>query len=264
MNRPYDSELMLCNALLQKWQIKKFSYRNVLRPDYGFLYLLSGEIVYSDSQGETRLSKGDIAYLPKNSKYEAFFNIDKGKIVSLLLNFEILRGDAPFSEVRPTVIFNDSAEALNNLFEQTVRLYNNGGSPFLTKSAFNLCIHSLLNAAEASCFDSKELRLKQVANMLSNDPRLRIAEAARLSDMSPSAFQKHFKAYFGVAPTEYRNKKRLDKSRLLLETTDMPIKEIAYSLGFYDVSQFYKIFGAEFHTTPKMHREAHFREYNRY
>ena len=59
-----------------------------------------------------------------------------------------------------------------------------------------------------------------------------------------------------MPPVEYRSKKRLKKAKLLLETTDMPIKEVSDSLGFYDIAYFYKVFKKTFAITPKEYRET--------
>ena len=59
----------------------------------------------------------------------------------------------------------------------------------------------------------------------------------------------------GSSPVEYRTKKRIEKAKLLLETTDIPIKEIVEMLGFYDAAYFYKVFEKSTSLTPKQYRD---------
>ena len=66
--------------------------------------------------------------------------------------------------------------------------------------------------------------------------------------------QKSFKAFFGVTPAAYRIEKRIEKAKLLLETTDIPIKEIVIQLGFYDLAYFYKVFERYTSLTPGQYR----------
>ena len=73
--------------------------------------------------------------------------------------------------------------------------------------------------------------------------------------MSRSAFQKRFKESYGLSPVRYRTEKRLERARHYLDTTDMPIKEIAERLTFYDLSYFYKTFEKRFGMPPKKYRE---------
>ena len=42
-----DRDYKLNRALLQSWRVKKYSYINDARLDYGFLYVTSGRITYS-------------------------------------------------------------------------------------------------------------------------------------------------------------------------------------------------------------------------
>ena len=57
---------------------------------------------------------------------------------------------------------------------------------------------------------------------------------------------------FGSTFTNYINKLRLiEASRLLIENPDARITEIAYSLGFKNISYFNKLFKEQFGSTPK-------------
>ena len=47
-----------------------------------------------------------------------------------------------------------------------------------------------------------------------------------------------------------------EKAKMLLETTDIPIKEISDSLGFYDTAYFYKTFMKAIKITPKEYRKT--------
>ena len=63
-----------------------------------------------------------------------------------------------------------------------------------------------------------------------------------------------FKAHYSVTPFEYRNQLRLEKAISLLENTQTPIIDIAFSCGFESLSSFYRIFKKQTQTTPKQHR----------
>ena len=63
-----------------------------------------------------------------------------------------------------------------------------------------------------------------------------------------------FKRESGVSPIQYINKKKVERAQLLLFTTDKPVKEIAYDLGFSDHSYFIRLFHKLSGITPQEYR----------
>lgn len=64
-----------------------------------------------------------------------------------------------------------------------------------------------------------------------------------------------FKKELGTSPLQYINNKKVERAQLLLYTTDMPVKEIAYTLGFSDHSYFIRMFRKMSGITPQDYRE---------
>ena len=50
-------------------------------------------------------------------------------------------------------------------------------------------------------------------------------------------------------------KVRLHRAKALLQSTDRPIADVAYEVGFSDPSYFSRVFGKEFGTTPSALRK---------
>lgn len=59
-----------------------------------------------------------------------------------------------------------------------------------------------------------------------------------------------FKEQFGVTPGAYADRLRMNEARCRLSESDMPILEIAYTLGFESISAFYSFFGRYTDMTP--------------
>lgn len=59
------------------------------------------------------------------------------------------------------------------------------------------------------------------------------------------------KQYIDGGIAAYIRKKRLSKAKELLKTTDLPIAEIAYSVGFSDYNYFLRVFKNQFMVSPK-------------
>ncbi|MCO6479867.1 MAG: helix-turn-helix transcriptional regulator [Phaeodactylibacter sp.] len=73
---------------------------------------------------------------------------------------------------------------------------------------------------------------------------------ARLARRSLSAFKREFREAYGMSPGRWLRGRRLQHARLLLETTDWPVSEIAHNSGFENASHFSQAFRAQFGHSP--------------
>lgn len=87
-------------------------------------------------------------------------------------------------------------------------------------------------------------------------------EAPSISDYAAALFitPKHLsetvKKELGVTPTAYVNHHLMQEAQKLLRSTDLQIKEIAFQLGFQDVSYFNRLFKKLTERTPAQYRKA--------
>ena len=96
---------------------------------------------------------------------------------------------------------------------------------------------------------------KVMTYLLGNSSRaITSRDAAAALYMNPSYFCRLFKKTFGYTFEKYLLIYRLEKSRLYLTNTTLPIIEIAFRLGFQNCSYFGKTFKERFHTTPLSYR----------
>ncbi|MCD0456399.1 AraC family transcriptional regulator [Chryseobacterium sp. LC2016-27] len=73
-----------------------------------------------------------------------------------------------------------------------------------------------------------------------------LSELAYLSGRSLSSFKRDFQGIYNMSPALWIREKRLEKAKEMLETTQLPVSEICYSLGFENISHFSRIF-KEYH-----------------
>jgi AraC-like DNA-binding protein len=71
---------------------------------------------------------------------------------------------------------------------------------------------------------------------------LRIEELVEQSGLSRTSFFTRFRSMTGQAPSDYMLKLKLESAKVTLETTRLPVKEIAAKLHFYDEFHFSKLF----------------------
>jgi AraC-like DNA-binding protein len=84
---------------------------------------------------------------------------------------------------------------------------------------------------------------------------LELAELSAHGDMSKSTLQRHFRAAFGASVRQHILALRLQASRQLLLSTDLPIQEVARRVGIPDANYFSRLFLAKVRVTPRTFRE---------
>lgn len=80
-------------------------------------------------------------------------------------------------------------------------------------------------------------------------------DVAEELNMSYSGFRKLFKEYTGFAPSQYIQELKIQKSKELLTNTSLPIKEIAFQMGFENQEYFFTAFKKKNKTTPYEYRK---------
>jgi len=119
----------------------------------------------------------------------------------------------------------------------------------LLKSENHLNVRNLLS----EIFTPVNIKLKQaIENNLFNN--LTIGQMAFLCHMSLSTFKREFKKTFNDSPAHYIKHRRLLAAKKQLLTTEQSITEIAFSLGFVDVSTFSDNFSKKYGSSPTKFR----------
>jgi AraC family transcriptional regulator len=82
-----------------------------------------------------------------------------------------------------------------------------------------------------------------------------LAEVAKIAKLSQSQFARAFRDSTGMPPYRYILQARIQRAQQMLETTNLPISEVATSVGFADQSHFTKAFRRFVGATPKRWRQ---------
>lgn len=81
-----------------------------------------------------------------------------------------------------------------------------------------------------------------------------IHELANVFGMSQRNFSRRFKSATNMTPVQYLQNQRLATAKELLQSSNLSIKEIAYRVGYIDVSYFTKLFKRISSITPREYR----------
>ena len=85
-------------------------------------------------------------------------------------------------------------------------------------------------------------------------PSISIDQLATLFGMSQRSFSRRFRLATNTTPLKYLQRQRLAESKDLLQNSNLSISEIAYRVGYLDVSYFTKLFKEFSSLTPKQYR----------
>ena len=125
--------------------------------------------------------------------------------------------------------------------------------------ALNLIQSILLRGNLGNGADAVDERLLKAESLLSDfcNPA-EVDRVAAACGMSRSVFFVRFRERYGVSPRVWRERCQFVMARILLESTSLPLAEIASRCGFYDMPQFFKRFKRSAGMTPSRYR-AQFR-----
>ncbi len=100
-------------------------------------------------------------------------------------------------------------------------------------------------------------RIEQLARSLSacTDRTVTISELAHRVNLSNSHFCALFRRVIGLPPLEYFKRLKMRKACQLLQTSDLPVKEVAARMAFSDPLYFSRLFRRMYAMTPTQYRQ---------
>ena len=101
-------------------------------------------------------------------------------------------------------------------------------------------------------------KILEASKKLEDFPNMRceISDFVAKSGMSSQRFSRLFKQATGLPPYKMMMMKRMDKARKFVIETDIPVADIAYSLGFSSPSHFADQFRATFGVSARTLRKG--------
>jgi len=82
-----------------------------------------------------------------------------------------------------------------------------------------------------------------------------VGRLAAAMDMAPRTLARRFKEATGLSPRTFAQKLRVEEARHLLECGDLPLQEVAWAVGYVDVSHFSRLFRREVGESPGGYRK---------
>jgi AraC-like DNA-binding protein len=83
---------------------------------------------------------------------------------------------------------------------------------------------------------------------------LSIADLSKRAGLNLDKFEKTFKQILGCSPQKFIEDTRMQEGARILRTTELPIADVAYKVGYADQSYFTKVFKRAFGISPRNYR----------
>lgn len=119
----------------------------------------------------------------------------------------------------------------------------------------------MINYRHSSLFSLKPIdreRIHNVTEYIDNNfsSHITIGDLEKVAFMGATKLQNSFRTYHNCTITAYIQSRRIEKAKLLLQTTSLPVNEIAIAVGYKKSSQFSEIFKKLTGTLPLKYRKS--------
>lgn len=234
--------------------------------------LLSGQQqIKTYEEQQITINAGEILFIPRGLYHITDLLPKQGRFHSLLFYF----GDDIVQEFLSTVQIGEInrtkvPEFLKigtvptvNLFAQSlIQIYRTRG--IRDKNFLNLKILELLHllntlvpekAFTEFLFQLTLPKKRNVKTFIQNnfDKPLNIEDYAYLTGRSVSTFRRDFKAQFNTTPKKWLKEKRIEKAVRLLNQQELSVTQLAYEVGYENISYFIKEFKMQTGLSPKQY-----------
>jgi AraC family transcriptional regulator len=142
------------------------------------------------------------------------------------------------------------------LYREAARGENCDGLLFDTLSQGLAAYMLQAHARQPQRWDTNDPRLKRVISLMEAElgNALSLDRLARVANMSAFHFARSFKSAYGKSPYRFLSELRIRKARELLESTRLPVNQIANEVGWANVARFSSVFKAHTGVSPLQFR----------
>lgn len=194
--------------------------------------------------------------IPKNGEFEAVFFFFEAELLNEFLL--IIKKQTELVVTQDLNLVLKYTDKIRVFTESILNLYTETVSKEVTKIKLLELLYLIYNSEQEKEFlqilyslNSRKKRNIEELMLENFDKSLSIEDYAYLTGRSVSSFKRDFQRQFNTSPGKWLIKKRLEKAEHLLSSTDQPIQQISFEVGYENVSHFVSIFGRHYGLTPK-------------
>ena len=229
---------------------------------------------------QVNLKEGDLIIIPPGTRHQIEV-LDESVIINILMNthtFErVFLKDMPEYHLLYrffwNIIFSDQhnsflafqtedKEEIRGYMFQLIREYVSQEvyGEKICEHLLEILFLKLMACSQKTMFSSYlPAEMKKVAPMIlylqQNFSHATLEDTAEKFHYSTGSVSRIFKKYTGITVNHYLKRLRLQKALELLETTELPVQEVASAVGYEDISYFISQFKKKYGVTPLQYRK---------
>lgn len=250
------------------------TFMNHCHKEIEIIVLCQGEMSVSFENEHYVLGPGDMWIIPPFCSHSIDDATDESVRLALLLDPDIMGWVQPEYEksfmtglLESTDLYSrhwpvDVAAEMRTLAQTMFDEYTGQelGWQLAVKTALNeliLVILRRLPRCEKKIPSRHILKVREILEYaaLNYCGEISLEECASKVGFNPTYLSRYFHRHMGMTFQEYIKKLRIDRARLLLQSRNMPITEVAYASGFKDIKTFNKMFRQECGISPSQYRK---------
>jgi transcriptional regulator GlxA family with amidase domain len=119
-----------------------------------------------------------------------------------------------------------------------------------------LAYHILITVANDSVGPAYPASIAAVLEFMKQNlqRKITVAQLARTARLSSAQFYRVFERHVGEAPLQFFTRMKIRRAAALLRHTSVPVKQVAFMLGYEEPAYFSKQFRQEMGVSPKAYR----------
>lgn len=224
-----------------------------------FVYVLSGHAEYTFGSKTISAEKGNIIYLAHHSKYHISVEVP---------DYHYINVDFLFAGREGTVYSNEIYKASNLPALETAYLnlkkfwdIGNFADKIQCKAIVYQTYAEIAHASLTGYLSSdRRARLEASVQLMSeqySDPDFSVAQLSEMCRISEVHYRRLFQQLYHTSPVRFLILLRIGRAKELLNSTELPIFQIAECCGFQSAYYFSKVFRETTGMTPSEYRRAY-------
>jgi AraC family transcriptional regulator len=224
--------------------------------------VMAGTFAYRTERGARLMSSGALMLGSFGQRFECSHQHGEGdRCLSFQFTREMFESIARDAGASHATFEHDRIPPLRALAPLTARAANAIGKPsMLEEIGLDLAcsILQMSHSRERATTTRDRVRIADAIRHLEThyDERHTLAELASFARLSRYHFLRTFRDVAGITPHQWILRARLRGAAKRLAASEAPITEIAFDVGFEDLSNFIRSFRAEFGISPRAYRAA--------
>ncbi|QUI24689.1 AraC family transcriptional regulator [Vallitalea pronyensis] len=235
----------------------RWCYKGVTSPFHRLYHVIDGELTVRENGQRYGLKKGNYYLMRRNATMD-YYAKDKFILHYLHIQYPLIGGFDMLQSIDSITHFkllDDQKIRFNRLFRKCNVAGFAAGVSLLYELLGQLIDQNGLYEHALFFSQNHYITLLEKIERETN-VGLTVDDMAKMCEQSTSDFSRKFKKTVGMSPKAYLHHIILEKSKVLLASTTLSMKEIAFGLGFNDNLYFSRFFKKYCDMSPMAYRKS--------